>query len=146
MKIIFCGDRHWSDRNAILRVMTTLKHNLDSFTVIEGEAPGADSLAKSCAEELGLVVDKVYANWDLFGKFAGPKRNKEMLIDYEANAVVAFHNDLNKSKGTANMLSLALSAGRPVWVSTEGVKRLADFILKLKGIKRNEIASQATGT
>lgn len=136
MKIIFCGDRHWTDRNAILRVMTTLKFNLGTFTVVEGEAPGADTLAKKCAEELELVVDKYFAEWDRKGKAAGPIRNAEMLR--YSHAIVAFHNDLARSKGTANMVMLGLRACRPVWVHTEGARRLADFILTLKGIQRNE--------
>jgi len=54
-RIIFCGDRNWSDTQFIYDVMDFIKSTLGNFVVIEGEAQGADSLARACAKA-GLPV------------------------------------------------------------------------------------------
>ena len=136
LRLIFCGDRKWKDRGWIIQIMSALKSNLGEFTVIEGEAPGADLIARHAAEDvLDLPVDPTPADWDHRGRAAGPFRNTEMLVAKRANGVIAFHLDLSKSKGTANMIKQAREAGRPVWICTDGEETLTNFILELKKIK-----------
>lgn len=84
------------------------------FTIIEGEARGADTLAKQWAEERYLPVEKYPANWDTHGKAAGPIRNKQMLTEGKPDLVIAFLAP--NSRGTANMISQAEKAGVPVKV------------------------------
>jgi YspA, cpYpsA-related SLOG family len=135
LRVIFCGDRNWSDRGWITQVMTALKDNLGNFTVIEGEARGADSIARDVAESLGLPVLKFPADWDKYRKAAGPIRNNQMLTEGRADGVVAFHLDIQQSKGTTNMIIQARTAGRPCWICTDGPVKLIDFILELKRLK-----------
>ena len=97
MKILVCGDRNWSDYEKI-------KHRLSLFlthevTVIHGAARGADTLAGKAARELGFEVVVVPAQWKKWGRAAGPIRNREML-GMEPDLVLAFHNDLDRSRGT----------------------------------------------
>ena len=132
-RIIFCGDRHWSDAQFIYDVMDFIKSTLGNFVVIEGEAQGADSLARACAKELGLEVLKFPADWKQYGKAAGPIRNTRMRIEGKANGVVAFHHNIQESKGTRNMVEQSIKAGLPVWVSTSGFEALEEFVKKLKG-------------
>lgn len=133
MKILFCGDRNWSDEGAIRNVMWLLKLNLGDFTVIEGEANGADKISASIARvDFNLPVESYPADWGLWGKAAGPRRNAKMLSEGKPDGVVAFHYDLSKSKGTKNMIEQAMKAGVPVWVVTEGNDKLGAFILQLK--------------
>ena len=135
IRILICGDRHWSDELAIKRVMELLKSNFGNFTLIEGEALGADKLAASIAKvDLNLPVMPFPAEWGLWGKAAGPRRNAKMLQEGKPHGVVAFHNDLSTSRGTKNMVEQAMKAGLPVWVSTESSDRLGAFILEVKGI------------
>ena len=54
------------------------------------------------------------ADWDRHGKAAGPIRNQRM-IDTGVDLVVAFHDDLEHSKGTGHMVKIARLHGRPVW-------------------------------
>lgn len=139
LKIIFCGDRHWSDEGVITHVMSSLKHNLSDFIVIEGEAEGADKISRKIAEELlDLSFISVPADWNHLGRAAGPIRNTVMLIDHEADATVAFHLNIAKSKGTANMIKQTRATGRPVWLYTDGPEALAQFIMKLKEIQRRK--------
>lgn len=136
LKIIVCGSRTWNDRGWITQVLSAVKSNLGTFTVIEGEATGADTIARQVAVNvLNLPVEQVPADWNKYGRGAGPIRNKEMLIGHKADGVLAFHLNLQHSKGTANMISQALAAGKPVWICTQGEGPLMTFLAQLKGIE-----------
>ena len=111
MRVLICGDRHWSDPLPIRRVLEWV--SVDTI-VIHGAAPGADSLAGDIAEELGLSVLAFPADWAKFGRAAGPKRNEQMLKEGQPDVVVYCHDDLDKSRGTKNMVGKAVKAGLPV--------------------------------
>ena len=75
-------------------------------------------VAKVCIEyylsniqkENGLKVEKYPANWEKYGKSAGPKRNEEMAnkCDY----VICFWD--GKSKGTKSMIDFAKKYKKPI--------------------------------
>jgi hypothetical protein len=115
MRILFCGDRHWTNYKSICDVMA----DLNPDAVIEGEAPGADSLARDAAEYFGIPVLPFHADWGQYGRAAGPIRNKQMLDEGKPDMVVAFHNDIQNSKGTLNMVKQARKQNIKVFVYTE---------------------------
>jgi hypothetical protein len=81
---------------------------------VHGDCPtGADAFADQFARDFGIQVEKHKAEWDLHGKFAGPKRNKEM-VDLGADVVLAFPQGL--SKGTRGTIRMAETAGLPIIV------------------------------
>lgn len=108
MRILVCGDRNWTDKNLIL---DRLKEYPKDVVIIEGEARGADSLARKAAEELGLEVLAFPAQWAKFGRAAGPIRNTQMLDEGKPDEVLAFHDHIVDSLGTANMLKQARRRG-----------------------------------
>jgi hypothetical protein len=110
MKILFCGDRNWSNRIYIQDVIKDLLEAYGIFTVIHGAARGADTIAGEEAIRLGLEVIEVPANWDLYQKRAGMIRNAEML-KLKPKIVIAFHADFENSKGTKHMVAIAKKAG-----------------------------------
>jgi len=112
--------------------MSSLRVNLGNFTVIEGEATGADTLARETAKLLDLPFEPYPAQWEKYGRAAGPIRNSQMLLEGKPNAVVAFHTNLAQSKGTANMVNQARKAGLPVWTCEDGHESLVKFIQELK--------------
>ena len=133
---LVCGDRRWcynpvtqkgwtpddGDRTGD-RDFDLLFNVLDSLgidIVVEGEATGADKLARYWAEQRGKAFRSFPAQWAYYGKGAGPIRNQEMLDDGKPTRVVAFHRDLANSRGTADMLRRARAAGLPVNVYPEG--------------------------
>ena len=63
MKILICGDRDWTDKEFIKRII----EQFNPTEIIEGEARGADSIARDIGEELGIIVHKYPANWKLYG-------------------------------------------------------------------------------
>jgi len=109
--VLVCGDREWRDVKAIGKVLRTL---LDPFVLVEGEAKGADRIAAAIAERMMMSVERFPALWDQYGRAAGPMRNRVMLARMMSarqmlhpTRVIAFHDDLANSRGTANMVKLA---------------------------------------
>ncbi len=70
------------------------------------------------AAGLGLSVQAYPAQWHQYGRAAGPLRNQEMLTDAKPDLVLAFHRNLARSRGTADMVRRARAAGVPVRVFT----------------------------
>jgi len=101
---LICGDRHYSDYDHFCYIAT--KHVEPNDTIISGEAPGADTLAKRYSQDNNLPYEGFPAQWSKFGRAAGPIRNKEMkerLLQFAKRGAIAFLAE--GSKGTANMLS-----------------------------------------
>lgn len=111
MRAIFCGDRDWDDEALIEKWMLALRPSV----VIEGEARGADTLARQVAERHGIPVEGKEADWISHGKAAGLIRNREMLKE-NPDTCVAFHDNIKASKGTADMVNISRKAGLRVIV------------------------------
>jgi SLOG family YspA-like protein len=114
-RILICGDREWTDFRSISAIIQELIHQYgEDISIIHGAARGADSLAGRAALDLQLVTVAVPAKWDRDGKRAGPIRNRFMLEKCKPHLVLAFHSDLENSKGTKHMVMIAKDAGVPV--------------------------------
>lgn len=132
MRLLICGDRNWDNYELIFLALRRIQENVHIECVIQGEARGADSLARLAAEQIGIPVKKYPADWDTYGKSAGPIRNQRMMTHGRPDAVMAFHNKLEDSKGTKHMVELATKAKLPVWVSQQGSVSLLKFISLIK--------------
>lgn len=94
------------------------------LTVVEGGARGADRCAgrwAAAARSRGVGWLRIDADWRRYRRAAGPIRNGWMLAYLlqardlgHAVGVLAFHDDLERSRGTANMVGIAEAAGVPV--------------------------------
>jgi hypothetical protein len=67
-------------------------------------------MAGMAAKVLGFPIWEFPADWDTHGRSAGPLRNRKML-DTKPDLVIAFHGNLNASKGTKNMVHQARRNG-----------------------------------
>ena len=74
------------------------------------------------AKQLGYQVREYPADWNGLGKKAVPIRNRQMFDREQPGLVLAFHNDLQKSKGTKDMVAYAWSKNCPVSIISEGDK------------------------
>lgn len=112
-RVLICGDRLWWDFNLVdARVRT-----LDALdVVIEGEAKGADRMARQSASAFGLEVKAYPSDWSTYGRAAGPIRNRQMIIEGEPTEIWAFHDEIEFSKGTRNMCDQGLRYGLKVTV------------------------------
>lgn len=108
MRVLICGGREWTDGAAIQRELAKLA---GAALVVEGGARGADRLARHAADALGIPTRTFFADWLRYGRAAGPLRNQQMLDEGRPDLVLAFHADLARSKGTADMVRRARKAG-----------------------------------
>ncbi len=107
MRILFCGDRHWVD---VALIQGWVKDLSPGTVIVEGGQRGVDLIAESLAIEFGYPYQRFDADWPRYGLGAGPIRNKAML-DSGVDRVIAFHDDLSKSKGTRNCIKQAMDMG-----------------------------------
>lgn len=118
MLVLVCGDRAWKDKELIWRNLADLKlRYLERLKVIEGGADGADFLAFNACAQLHIPVESIKAEWGKFGKNAGPIRNRKML-DKGPGLVLAFHDDIEDSKGTKDCVTEARKRGIEIWLVT----------------------------
>ena len=110
-RVLICGDRNWVDIDLILRELSKIQQEVGVEVVIEGEATGADSGGRFAAERLGIPVLKFPALWVKHGRSAGPIRNRQMLNEGKPTLVLAFHPFIENSKGTKDMVEVAIKAG-----------------------------------
>ena len=104
MRVLVCGSRDWTDAALILE---TLRGVAEVTVVIHGAATGADTLAGDAARTLGIHVLPFPADWERHGRAAGPIRNQQMLDEGKPVLVLAFSENLNSSRGTADMVARA---------------------------------------
>jgi 5-enolpyruvylshikimate-3-phosphate synthase len=107
MVVVVCGSRSWTNRDLIRRRLSALRAG---SAVITGNLPGADTIAREEAVQLGLEVLPVDA---------APTKLPEELIDWlfeltarpEERLALAFHENLAASTDTARTLSIARNRG-----------------------------------
>jgi hypothetical protein len=114
MLLLVCGDRNWNNRPAI---WDALRSYPADTVVIHGACRGADSIAGEEARRLGYGVREFPAEWSKWGKAAGPIRNRQMLAE-NPDLVIAFHENLAASRGTADTVREARVRDIPVLVVT----------------------------
>lgn len=103
-KVIVAGGRDFNHYPLLKKKLDNLFGVSDrAIEIVSGGAKGADALGEQYAKEIGCALKVFPADWDKYGKKAGPIRNEQMA-EY-SDALVAFWD--GKSKGTANMIANA---------------------------------------
>jgi predicted Rossmann fold nucleotide-binding protein DprA/Smf involved in DNA uptake len=110
MKTIIAGSRDFNDYNLLKQ--TIIESKIQITKIVSGGCRGADKLGEKYAKENNIPCEIFNANWDLYGKSAGFRRNKEMVEN--ADALIAVH--INNSKGTSNTIELAKKMNLKVFV------------------------------
>lgn len=87
---------------------------IHKILVIHGGANGIDKMAHTAAYRLGLIVHSYPALWSEYGRSAGPIRNRLMMNENSVDIVLAFHDHINKSSGTKDMINVALKNHKDV--------------------------------
>ncbi|SNR43552.1 Protein of unknown function [Lutibacter agarilyticus] len=103
MKIIIAGSRSFTDCQKLKETCDKFLRDQNNIDIVSGTCRGADKLGEQYAKERGYKITRFPADWNKYGKAAGPIRNQQMA-NY-ADALIAFWN--GKSKGTNNMIQLA---------------------------------------
>lgn len=89
-----------------------------SLVVIHGGANGADALAEIAARKLGVRTIVFEAEWQKYGRAAGPIRNNRMITEGKPDFGLAF-GLIRKSSGaltgTGDMVAQLLGMGVSVY-------------------------------
>jgi len=125
MKLIIAGTRTFKNKAMLdmsidyLYGDTYSRDKLNDTHITEvvcGMAKGADLLGYNWALAHNVPIKEFPANWDVHGRSAGIKRNKEMA-DYADEALVFWDG---KSAGSLNMIREMIKRNKPVWVRGYG--------------------------
>ena len=111
MRVLVCGSRHFTNLLQMKSILQSIFDPDDTVTLIHGDATGADKLSEEALTGYfhgGFVVQRYPANWQKYGRAAGPIRNKQMLDEGKPDLVIAFLAP--NSRGTKNMIELAQAA------------------------------------
>ena len=112
-KVIVAGCRNYnnySEAKAYIDFCIKSIKNKYTLVFISGGCAGADSLGERYAKENGYATEYYPAEWNKYGKSAGPKRNEKMakVGDY----VICFWD--GKSRGTKSMIEYAKKFNKPI--------------------------------
>lgn len=116
IRLLVCGDRNWTDYNLILSTLKEIEFEHGLTLIIHGGCRGADLLAGRAATALQIIQQKFEADWVRYGKAGGPKRNLDMIKRGKPTHVLAFHDGIENSLGTADMLKRAIAHKIPVHI------------------------------
>ena len=120
-RVLVCGGRDYGTRmteegyvvknqfeiDRLNAVLDALLAEFESLVIIQGEAKGADSLARDWAYRNRVMTLSFPADWKQYGKSAGYQRNTQMLEEGKPDLVVAFPG----GRGTEMMCEIATKAG-----------------------------------
>lgn len=116
MKLIIAGSRSFTDTNRLIDFVNGLIKTgaieEEGLEIVSGMAKGADACGIEIAKANNLPLRKFPADWILFGKSAGYRRNTQM--GQYANVLVAAWN--GTSMGTAHMIDYMEKLGKPVYI------------------------------
>jgi hypothetical protein len=120
MRVIVTGSRTWTGQWGIDKIFQVLDATLElgrqmnqGFELIHGACPtGADEIANEWgfANSEEIMLTTWPAEWDLYGKAAGPVRNEQMMAA-GGDLCVAFLR--NNSSGTLDAIGKARRRG--IW-------------------------------
>jgi len=127
VKVIFCGDRNWTDPKPIQdKLSEVVKRFGQDVEIWTGGCRGADNLAHLLAKKMGLKAPIEWAEWKRLGNAAGPERNR-VLLAKNPLLTVAFKNafDWSLEKGrngghTEGMVRMSVVADVHCHVYSQG--------------------------
>lgn len=115
MKLIIAGSRSTRHDLAIAQVKAALAAALtvwpEPTAILEGGARGIDAAAKAHLSNY-YPVRSYPADWDKYGKGAGPFRNRQMAQDGDCLLAIWDY----RSPGTGNMIETMASFSKPVLI------------------------------
>lgn len=132
MIVVVTGSRNWLYPVFVGLRLNSLYVKHGPFTLYHGDCRdrdgnpiGADKHANDWAERTpGIIIRRFPANWKLYGRSAGPRRNRKMIQEARQNVKTlddvcceAFQR--NKSQGTQTTIDIAKDYHIPLKKWTE---------------------------
>ena len=110
MKVVIAGSRTVRKPEIVFEAIKA--SGFEITTVVSGGCHGPDTYGEQWAHRNQIPIKRFIAEFDRYGKSAGPKRNREMAA--YAEALIAVFD--GQSRGTANMIEEAQRRGLKVYV------------------------------
>lgn len=112
IKITIGGCRDYNDYETFCSFAEECinEHSANDITVLSGHCSGVDMMAERFANEKGYSLEIHPAQWNRYGKAAGPIRNKIMVE--KSDLVIAYWD--YKSKGTRDLIECAEKLNKPI--------------------------------
>lgn len=107
-RLIIAGSRGITDYAELIEAYRSspffeMLKEYEKVEIVSGTARGADRLGEQFAYDYELQLTRMPAEWNLYGKSAGYRRN-EMMADYADGCLVLWDGE---SRGTRHMIDLA---------------------------------------
>jgi N-glycosidase YbiA len=99
MKLLVCGGRNFKDIEFACNVLGMIHQEHPITCLVHGAAKGADTIGGAWAEELGIPTEVYPAEWERYGKSAGPIRNEKMFRTSKPDGLLV----LPGGRGTEHM-------------------------------------------
>ena len=112
--VLVFGDRKWDDYDFLRDRLNQIHSKVGIAKIVSGHANGADKMGERFAAEIGVECLVFPAQWERYGRAAGPIRNQQMLDEGGVEYGVGFHDKIEESRGTKDMMSRLLKAELPV--------------------------------
>lgn len=118
-RVIIAGSRDFNNQDLFDNSIhdTLIRYETDELEIVSGGCSGADRMGEEYAEEWGIKCTVFQADWNKYGKAAGPIRNEQMAkytADADRGILIAF--PIGESRGTRNMIKLAKQYGLDIEV------------------------------
>lgn len=112
-RVVIAGCRDYTDYKEAKPYIDFCISNIrkgNEIVIVSGGASGADAIGERYAKENGFKVERYPADWNRYGRSAGPRRNQKMaeVCDY----VICFWD--GESRGTKSMIECAKKCGKPI--------------------------------
>ena len=108
-RLLITGSRHWESPEIVFEALSEIVKNPADWILVSGHCPtGADAFAENFAKSVKMEIEPHPADWKKYGRFADPRRNREM-VDAGADLCCAFLTP--DSIGGAKTASWAKQAG-----------------------------------
>lgn len=126
LRVLVFGSRDWPDKISVRRDMWNLHLILGEYRLVDGYCSNSpDMIADDFAIELGWPHPERHpADWDAYGRRAGPIRNKAMADSYPDYAMGYI---LNVSDGSMNMREHLALNHIPTRITTMSIGSFAGF-------------------
>ena len=112
-RIAIAGCRTYNDyeeaKEYIEHCISNIKQE-NRIVIVSGGSRGADKLGERFAIENRFEIERYYADWDRYGKSAGPRRNEVMAK--KSDYIICFWN--GQSRGTKSMIEYAKMYDKPL--------------------------------
>lgn len=115
-RILVCGGTEWSNIVMTEGVLDGYRQQFHErgrpIAIVQGGARGADFIAKAWAEKHGIPCETFKADWNRYGRGAGPVRNSEMLAT-NPDLVVAFPGGRGTNDTVTKAEKLGIQVRKP---------------------------------